>query len=512
MRLVLHIFKKDARHLWPHTLVTLVILAALGQQDRWRADWLASQTEGWLNLLLPLAWAFLIGLAVEQEPLAGHRQFWITRPYRRSGLLASKVLFAVAFVHLPFFVEQSYVMAARGFSPAAYLPELLWNQVLLGAALTLPSLALAALASTFTQFVMEIVVASVAIVFLRSTFDSARVPWENVDTVRVGATIVIVATASIAVACLQYFGRRVLLSRGVGVAAGIAAGAIFAILLPPSALALKSALAPIHSPLTLAIRQEGGLRAPTWWPANRVTVAIPVRIGGMPAGALYHVEMLGSEVAGDGVRYSAATRASYQSFQKVPFENSYLTPADDRPGEGWLFTRFDRAVYDRLKNTSVEISGEAGIAAYRLGATTWMSTESPAYTPQNGRCSSTVLDDRYSEGMLKVECESPSAMPLPTWVRLWHPETGRDWTEKIGSSAPFAGGPRSTWLEALDRRQMFFRLADTPRKLDSPFYVPRTALATARIAITPEIVTGYSVLKYDIKGVTLSKYFVQPLR
>jgi hypothetical protein len=298
----------------------------------------------------------------------------------------------------------------------------------------------------------------------------------------------------------------------VGVAAGIAAGVVFAILLPPSAFALKSTLAPIHDPLTLEIRHESELRTPAWAPPNRVTVAIPVAIAGMPAGALYHVEMLRSEVAGDGVRYSAATRASYQSFEKIPFENNYLTPAVDRPGEGWLFTRFDRAVYERLKNATVEIKGEAGIAAYRLGETTWMSTESPTYTPLDGRCMSTLLEDQYSEGRLKVECESPSAIPLPTRVRLWHPETGRDWNEKMGSSAPFAAGPRSTWLEALDRRQTFFRLVEVPRQRDSPFYVPRTALATARIAITPEIVTGYSILKFDLKDVTLSQYFVPPLR
>src|SRR5689334_27335 len=117
MKLVLHIFRKDVRRLWPQIVATLAIVAALGREDRWRSDWLASQTEGWLNLLLPLMWAFLIGLAIGQEPLTGHRQFWITRPYRRSGLLAAKLLFALAFVHLPFFVEQAYVLAARGFAP-----------------------------------------------------------------------------------------------------------------------------------------------------------------------------------------------------------------------------------------------------------------------------------------------------------------------------------------------------------------------------------------------------------
>ena len=64
MKLVLHIFKKDVRLLWPHVLVTFGIVAFLAHEDRWRGDWLAGRTEGWLNLLLPVAWTFLIGLFV----------------------------------------------------------------------------------------------------------------------------------------------------------------------------------------------------------------------------------------------------------------------------------------------------------------------------------------------------------------------------------------------------------------------------------------------------------------
>jgi hypothetical protein len=252
--------------------------------------------------------------------------------------------------------------------------------------------------------------------------------------------------------------------------------------------------------------------APGWGPSNRVTVAIPVAIAGMPAGARYHVEMLRSEISGGGQRYPAATPASYQTFEKIPFENYYLPPPEDRPGSGWLYTRLDRAIYERLKNSGVEIKGEAGVVAYRLGETSWMPMESAAYTPLNGRCMSVLLEDRYSEGMLKVECESPSVIPLPTRVRIWNSETGREWNEKMGSNAPYAAGPRSTWLEALDRRQTFFRLTDSSRRLDSPFYVPRSALATSKIAITPEVVTGYHILKYDLKNVTLTRYFVPPVR
>jgi len=67
MHLILHICKKDVRRLWWAILATWLLLAALAQQDRWRADVIVGSAEGWLNLLLPLAWCCLIALAVTKK-------------------------------------------------------------------------------------------------------------------------------------------------------------------------------------------------------------------------------------------------------------------------------------------------------------------------------------------------------------------------------------------------------------------------------------------------------------
>jgi hypothetical protein len=508
MKLLLHIFKKDARHLWPQIAVTLAILAALGREDRWRADWLAGQTEGWLNLLLPIAWVFLIGLAVGQEPIAGDRQFWITRPYRRSGLLAAKLLFAIAFVHLPFLVEQSYVLAARGFSPLNHVPQLLWNQVLLLAALTLPAIALAALAGTFTQFVMEVVGVAAAVIFVRSTFHTSPMPWQRVETVRIGVTLAVIAAGSLAIAWMQYFGRRVRLSRGVGIAAGVAAGVLFAVLLPRSAFAVHSALAPIHEPLALAL--DTAPRPSPGPSGNSTSVLIPVVISGM-SDAQFHVEGLGMRlVAPGGVSYQSPARPNYESFQKIPFFGWAYGVSRDDATHAWLSLRFDPALYRDLKDADVEIEGELGITAYRLGDTTWMDALGSARTPLAGACTGLMVEDPWSQDLLKVKCESPDPIPTPTRVRMWDPQTGRDWNASLGDSAPYAGGPRWTWLTALDRRQTFFHLAGDPKGPGSQWVVPRSVVPAAKIAITPEIVTGYSVLKYRLTGIKLSRYWVAP--
>ena len=67
MRLMLHTFKKDARRLWPAVTVSWAMLAVLTNTDRWRADWMVTPVEGWLTLLLSMAWACVAALAVQEE-------------------------------------------------------------------------------------------------------------------------------------------------------------------------------------------------------------------------------------------------------------------------------------------------------------------------------------------------------------------------------------------------------------------------------------------------------------
>ena len=110
MKMVLHTLRKDVRRLWPVVVIALVLLGTLARSDRWRSDTIIGSNEGWLNLLLPLAFACLIALAVLEEPLAGDRHFWLTRPHRWSALLAAKLTFALLFVHVPFLIADGYIL------------------------------------------------------------------------------------------------------------------------------------------------------------------------------------------------------------------------------------------------------------------------------------------------------------------------------------------------------------------------------------------------------------------
>jgi hypothetical protein len=167
---------------------------------------------------MPLAWAFLIGLVMEQEPLVGDREFWITRPYRRLALLAAKALFVFVFIQVPYFLVSSYILAARGFPPALHLPELFWNQLLLAGALTLPAMALASLVRNFTHFVLEVVAVAAAAILLSGSLAGYQPSNPAVDAVRRSLAVLVAGTAACILLWMQYGRRRVVVSRAVGIA------------------------------------------------------------------------------------------------------------------------------------------------------------------------------------------------------------------------------------------------------------------------------------------------------
>ncbi len=160
MKQVLHIFYKDVRHLWAPIAVVIALIIAnaifetrtlpLNIPEMARR----SSTSLMLMLLLPVALAFLTASGVFQEALPGDRQFWLTRPYSWPKLLSAKLLFFVIFVNLPLFFSDCYILGARGFAVIAVLPKLLLRQVFLSALFILPSFALAAITSTFAQFLL----------------------------------------------------------------------------------------------------------------------------------------------------------------------------------------------------------------------------------------------------------------------------------------------------------------------------------------------------------------------
>jgi hypothetical protein len=119
-----------------------------------------------LQILLPFVWWAAVAHVVQGEPLAGDRQFWLTRPYSRLHLLGAKLLFCAAFLLGPFLLADLAIVAAMGFSPAALFPRLLLRQLTLGGALLVPAFIAAALTRSMRQFILFVLACGVALTVL----------------------------------------------------------------------------------------------------------------------------------------------------------------------------------------------------------------------------------------------------------------------------------------------------------------------------------------------------------
>ncbi len=241
---ILHIFRKDVRHLWAHISVVLMLIIAhaVFAVRSWpvdvprivRINGIASV----LIMLLPLGISFLIALLIFQEALPGERQFWLTRPYRWPKLLASKVLFIAVFINVPLFLSDCYVLGAQSFPVFTALPCLLLRQVFLTALFILPSFAIAAVTAGVAQFMLAWFALLLALIFeslLATSFLGGSIGFD-LGSGSIFISALIVTTCAIVI--WQYATRRTATARLIS-------------------LTLVCAFAPVTWGVSYALRRTG---------------------------------------------------------------------------------------------------------------------------------------------------------------------------------------------------------------------------------------------------------------
>jgi hypothetical protein len=519
MNQTLHIFKKDVRRLWWAISIALVLVAALGHIDRWRADWLVGSAEGLLNLLLPLAWACLIAMAVHGEPLAGDRHFWLTRPYRWPALLASKMLFVLVFVHLPYFLENASVLASRGFSPWAYVPQLLWKQLVLAVVLTVPAIGLAALFENITHFLLAAIAIAGAAVYVVGSSQPVRLPWLAAFPFRASVSLVALACGAVVVIAVQYARRRTRLSRIIGLATAVFAGLLFSYLQPALTAHASAALHPAHATISLHLAPATaelppGLRF-SLSQSSPVQVAIPIAVSGIPDGVEVRPTQLTLEVAVPGGR-RYRTSSPYRSDERVDMDASLYASGNNTDAPKWLVLRFRNPVYEGIKNQKIDVRGTYGVDIYHPGEPVMMALAGERWVPGVGRCSSFIDEspNAYQGGLIKVLCESPLEVSPMTRVRFWQLANGRERDQRLGDSAPMTAGLRGDWLSPVHRLQTFFQLISGAHddSLGSRWMVSCDTSASCRIAITPSYNAGQAATDFELRGIVLSDYRMSPKR
>ena len=511
MELIWRIFSKDARRLWWETTVALGLLIWLTWMDSWRADHMPGSIEGWLNLLLPFTWSYLIALAVLEDPLVGDRQFWVSMPCRWTSLLSSKALFAIAFIHLPYFIASAVILWARNFEPWLNPGQLMWKQFALLVALTLPALALAAVVRNIAHFMLAAVVLVAAVVFV----DSPE-PWMHLDPVRVGFSLAVLTVGAVGVSLFQYARRHTAMARLMGTLAVMTALAIYMWWPSEVSASLRCAASPASQgsvPFSLRVAERQGARLDSYARMNARNarlITIPVQAAGAPAAPLLtrfsHVSLEIEGNRGDVVK-AVMLRPSNQ-FDKISLQAWLMYPEADPP---WLMLTMSSELYEQLRANPVTVRGKAMVGVTRPGATVPVPVNGEIVAPGLGRCSSSFVEARMWEEMLKVHCEGPGQPPIVAEAQLTNAR-GMVWKNRLGGASRWAAYPRATWLSPVHRVDTFFHLvSDQQAELQGTQHqVPRSAVATSALAVMPEYPAGCTVFDYVLRDVDLNRYVRLP--
>jgi len=234
------------------------------------------------------------------------------------------------------------------------------------------------------------------------------------------------------------------------------------------------------------------------------TVLLPIAID---SGARFHIPIIDVEITvPDGTRIEAVHPSPNRHFDKIDL-TAYPFFTSNSVSPDWLTLSFSRSAWEHVKNARVHITGTVAIEYYHPGRTTILPTQGSGEVADLGRCTTLTTDDGRTQAF-KLECESPRELPAAVMV-LRHEASGREWKERLSSSITYMPGPHETWLSPLHRGESFFHLVDvmTPGP-GSQWLVPASDLPSARLEITPEIVTGHALARFDFPGVALSTWLV----
>ena len=230
-----HILFKDFRGHWPEIGVVLLLnlVLTLMLTQSWTESFDSTETPFGLaaQMMLVVAWCLLIGRVAQVDGVAGKAPYWLTRPGSRPALLASKLALVLLTVHLPSLLSQLAIVIGSGVPLS--LPQLLLNQVVFAAFLSLPLMAIAALTTNISRFAFACVAVAALSLFVvglarwrNSLVDSGAAPfYTGSTTFRVAAEIAILTLiASVALAC-QYRWRSALRVAAWSLAALVLLGA-----------------------------------------------------------------------------------------------------------------------------------------------------------------------------------------------------------------------------------------------------------------------------------------------
>jgi hypothetical protein len=388
MRQALHIFNNDVRHLRWEIALALALTAVFTSSDIAANQKLTSDQDQLVKALLPLSWIYLIGRVIHTEALPGDKQFWLTRPYSRKSLFAAKVLFLLTFITLPMMVSDSLIVGMSGFSPAAHLPGLLWEQALRWMVLIGPAAAVATITTGVAEQAGSILLALAFFLCMMQLDLNGFSDWGVRDWIRTSITCGFAGAGAAAIILWQYFWRRTMLAR---IAAGglVGLGSLIAFL--PQLGGRHIDAAPVSVSLDRSIPLGTGKPVGSFVPQ----ADLPLRVAGVPEGLTPWVEGSVSIIPFPG---------TYQGFSG-PWQVRWEIV--DGSGVRQLMM-MNRSFFDQIKDSPVRIHTSLTLTLVRDRRTTELSHTQATMVPGVGLCSTLLI------------CLSPYRTPRVLVSDNWH--------------------------------------------------------------------------------------------
>ncbi len=390
MNQVVHIFKKDVRHLWIEIAISLalvaymvgvghVVWAAQGPFISVMRDQVLRTIFGLLTPLIIISWGLLVARAIHSEALVGDRQFWITRPYEWKKLLAAKLLFFAAFIYLPFFLMQVLLLARAGFSPVHWLPEMVLNLVFFSA-IILVLAAAAAVTPNFGRVLLVLlgVATCLVLIFVAAVLGGVGMKVSTVAVSRPVAAYLIDAIALLlgcAVIVLQYRARRTKLAWMLLLAIPVTFVAIE--MIAPDRFFMNHRYPPVANasgaPVQLSYDDVSGdqsLAGHETRGANTaeglITIKFPIRMNGIAdGGAIVFNEAKVSLVAANGAHWTSGWQGQAQWVRR---------PEDDL----WVAEMIvPTKVFDKFEGPPVNLQLDVALTELKAGGVTQIIMPKP---------------------------------------------------------------------------------------------------------------------------------------
>jgi hypothetical protein len=326
---------------------------------------------------MPLSWLVVISRLIHDESLVGDRQFWTSRPYNWPSLLAAKLLYIVAFLYVPFFLMQVYLLKHAGLYPTTAIPGLLHNLLLLTVVIVIPLTAIAAVTGTFARMLLTTIGAVIYLIIITlglTYLVFRRMPPPGFEYILY--TLVVILPAAIIV--YQYATRNTQVSRILLIATPLLVG--IGVLATPASLIIRSKFTPAASDDPKVGQLPAALMPPAA-PGRLVTnsgadqVAIPLTTTGGDEKSNFTVQGAQITIDGGGVHYVSP----YQSEGQVQINNF-------RPGT-FVPVLIPAAIFDKIHNTPVDVHLSLPANHLKLQDTsTWHAGALPFAIPGHGIC------------------------------------------------------------------------------------------------------------------------------